>query len=301
MPDELLRQVSLDGHLRVIATATGGLCGEAAERHRATGALAVALGRVGTAALMLAASAGKGQSDDHRLSLQLRGADGAAIEGLTADAMPGGGVRMYASLRRGLPEGGAGTWMSLAGLLGKGRVGVVRDLGLRQRYTGEAAMVSGEIDEDIEHYLMVSEQVDSAVGCDVQLGAGGLPVAGAGLLAQALPGSGPETAGVLARLRTGLRGGNLARALGDGHTDPEALIRVLLPGISFAEPDRRPVAFRCPCSRERVLGMLRLLGDHELGEMIATGQAAEITCNFCFERYEVALDELAHLRSPRPS
>ncbi len=54
--------------------------------------------------------------------------------------------------------------------------------------------------------------------------------------------------------------------------------------------------FYCPCSRERAGGSLALLGQAELGQLILDDGRAEVTCNFCRERYEFTEADLETIR-----
>ena len=58
----------------------------------------------------------------------------------------------------------------------------------------------------------------------------------------------------------------------------------------FNEDDVRlfepaPAYFRCRCSRERVAGMLRALGEAESRSVIAERGAVEVSCDFCNRTY----------------
>lgn len=174
--------------------------------------------------------------------------------------------------------------------VGKGVVSVLRDLGLREPYRGSAPLVSGEIDEDIEAYLTTSEQVESALGCMVLLTNGRIRAAG-GVLVQCLPGGEVEVVeAARARLR---RFQELVEGL-----EVDAAVWA---AAAIGSPerlqilDRRPVLFRCPCSSERVTAALHLLGVDELRAMLREDGGAEVTCNFCSQRYALAADELSRL------
>jgi len=123
---------------------------------------------------------------EERVTVQIKG-DG-PIGSITADANGHGQVRGYVANPTGggsLPPGRP----RLATVVGqRGIINVVRDLGLKELYQGQIPLVTGEIDEDVEAYLRVSEQVPSALGCEVVLDDHGAVVAAGGLLLQALPG-----------------------------------------------------------------------------------------------------------------
>jgi molecular chaperone Hsp33 len=179
---------------------------------------------------------------------------------------------------------------------------VVRDLGLGDPYTGSAAIVTGEIDEDVEAYLRTSEQLDSALGCEVALDASGQVVAAGGVLVQAMPGGEPELIrAVQHKLRTSGLYASFASAAPPA--DPLAVARALLGDLPIQVLDERPVRFSCRCSSERAEIMLGVLETAELEEMLTREGDAEITCNFCSERYRFDAAELRRLieaRARRP-
>ena len=166
MPGEIARCILADGAARLVVALTTPAAEEAARRHQSSGAAALALARGTTAGLLLSTLT----KDEERVTLQVLG-DG-PLGGLTVDASSSGRVRAY--LRNPavrLPPLRAATAtaperMSLAAAVGRGIVHVVRDLGLRETFSGETQIATGEIDDDVEHYLIASEQIDSALACD---------------------------------------------------------------------------------------------------------------------------------------
>jgi molecular chaperone Hsp33 len=181
-------------------------------------------------------------------------------------------------------------------------VSVARDLGLRQSYRGQTELVSGEIDEDCEHYLTTSEQIESALRCETILDADGALVSAAGVLVQALPG-GRGVRAVLAG-RAHLGDGALLRALAAApRGDAEGLVTRMLDDRGFGEAtgalsvlESRPVRFHCPCTRDRAAASLTLLGAAELASMILEDGRAEVACNFCRARHDFSAAELELMR-----
>jgi molecular chaperone Hsp33 len=311
MPGEIARCILAEGAARLVVALTTPAAQEAARRHQSSGAAALALARGTTAGLLLSTLT----KDEERVTLQVLG-DG-PLGGLTVDASSSGRVRAYLrnpAVRlpplRPAPGAGAAGRLSLAPAVGRGGiVHVVRDLGLRETFSGETSLATGEIDDDVEHYLIKSEQIDSALACDgvlesqlargggdniVSHGAGEVVIAG-GVLIQALPGSAGSA--IVGDLRGHLRAGALTRALIGQPPTVDALIEAVfgddLPTLQIL--DRRTVEFFCPCSRDRAAASLTLLGAGELGAMILDDGKAEVICNFCRERYdfdEAALEEI---------
>ncbi|MFL5306408.1 MAG: Hsp33 family molecular chaperone HslO [Polyangia bacterium] len=292
--DQIARGLLDGGTARVVGVTATDVVREAARRHRATGAAAVALGR-GLAAGLLLATLTK---DDERLTLQILG-DG-PLGSLTVDSSAAGTARGYVkSPGARLPPAAPGARIELAAAVGRsGLVSVVRDLGLRENFGGQTPIVSGEIDEDVEHYLNTSEQIDSALACEAVVDGNGNVVAAAGILIQALPGSAAGTH--LQTARTHLRAGGLTSAAAacapEGNVDGliAQVLGATLGTVQLLEV--RGVRFYCPCSRERAGGSLALLGQAELAQLILDDGRAEVTCNFCRERYEFTEAELETIR-----
>jgi molecular chaperone Hsp33 len=188
-----------------------------------------------------------------------------------------------------MPEGR----VTLAPSVGRsGVVNVVRDLGLKENYQGQTMIVTGEIDEDVEGYLRTSEQVPSALACEVLLGPDQSIVAAAGLLLQALPGGDPNS---VREVQHALRTGALHDLLVAGERSASEIVNRLVPGVEFLGGERA-VRFQCRCSVERILDMLKLLTIVDLDEMIAEDKPAEVTCNYCNTRYAVGRAELERIR-----
>jgi molecular chaperone Hsp33 len=283
--DHLIRGVGRNSTLRVAAVVTTGVATEAAQRHGLSPSATCAVGRALTSGLLLATMTKGGE----RVTVQLVG-DG-PIRPITVDATDGD-VRGYAA-NPVVP----GT-LKVAETLGRrGVVNVLRDLGLRERYQGQISLVTGEIDEDLEAYLRTSEQVPSALGCEVILDEAGAVLAAGGVLVQSLPEGDPDS---VREVQHAMRTGLLRELLNSGVTSPVELARKVT-GLDDFEVlgQDRPVQFHCRCSRDRIESMLGLLSSVDLDEMIADDKPAEITCNFCNTVYRVERGELERIRGPR--
>ena len=286
MSDILVRTIDRTAGVRVVAALTTDLVREAARRHHASGLGACALGRALTSSLLLATLTKGGE----RVTVQIQ-ADG-PLGGLTADATDNGDVRGYL-LRPEAARAPAEGRARVAEVLGRsGVVNVLRDLGLKERYAGQVSLTTGEIDEDVEAYLRVSEQVPSALGCEVIMQEERILVAG-GMLVQTLPDGTPE---FVRESQHALRSGQLWELLQADDLSPLQLAELVY-GRPLELLDERPVRFQCRCSRARVNGSLATLSITDLDEMIADEGQAEVTCNFCNERYVVGRAELETIRA----
>lgn len=292
MGDVILRCLLPDPPVRVVAAMTTETAREAARRHGAGPGVAVALGRAATAGALLATLT----KDVERVTLQILGTG--PLGAITVDVTSAGGVRAFVKHPQlGIPAS-PGTRVPLGDQIGhRGLVGVVRDLGLKEPLRGQTAMVDGEIDSDVEHYLIHSEQIDSALGCEALVGEDGELRVSAGVLVQALPGA--EAAPLLADARARLHGGLLPALLGTagpviGTVDlARAALGEAAQGLKILE--QRSLGFFCPCSRDRAAATLTLLGARELASLGEEDGGATVICEFCRESYPFSVDELEEL------
>lgn len=163
-----------------------------------------------------------------------------------------------------------------------GVMSVAKSLGPRELYRGYADVRGERFEGALQRYLTASQQVDARVRIDADVAGDGTVTFAAGLVVERLPNMGTEEFAALfdkplqhdfKQLMTGLAFGQLAGSPLEllGHQD---------------------FVYRCSCSRDRVLGMLRSLGTAELEALLADQGRAEVTCHFCNERYEVGPGEL---------
>jgi molecular chaperone Hsp33 len=288
MHDHLIRAICREANLRVVAAVTTRLVSDGAERHGLSPAATCAVGRALTSGLLLATLTKGGE----RVTLQLVG-DG-PIGSITVDATDGD-VRGYALHPEAGPRDAHGRLVVAETLGRRGVVNVLRDLGLKELYQGQVALTTGEVDEDVEAYLRASEQIPSALGCEVVLDADGRVRAAGGLLVQALP---DGDAAPVRELQHALRTGRLYELLATGPLSAREIAERMAPSLALESIGaERPVRFACRCSERRIGDMLGLLSTVDLDELIAEDKPAEVTCNFCNRRFVVERAELERIRS----
>ncbi len=290
MVDQLIRATAANGGIRAVGAITTDLTQVARERHKLSYVSTVALGRTMTAALLLASSMKRPGS---RVTLRLQG-DG-PLGRVVADAGLNGNVRGFVDYPTvELPPTASGKFDVGAAVGRVGYVYVLRDEGLDYPYTSTVELVSGEIGEDIAHYLAYSEQTPSALVLGESMVTEGVQAAG-GLLIQVLPKAASDEALVAeleSRVNTLAGFTPLLRA---GKTLPE-IFEQLLGGMDLhILPGTQPLQFYCPCTYDRAIGALKLFGIPELEDMIAKDNGAEAICDFCGNVYHASSDQLAQL------
>ena len=177
--------------------------------------------RAGLTAGLLLATLTK---DDERVTLQILG-DG-PLGGRHRRRHGRGTLRAYVKHPAGGLKPPAGGRPSLAAALGRvGLVNVIRDVGFRQPFSGQIALATGEIDEDVEAYLEKRTGGERA-RLRRALRAGRTLDFAAGILVQALPGS--EGSALVAEARPLIAGGEFLRALAGARRDGEGVIAAAL-------------------------------------------------------------------------
>lgn len=292
MSDEVFSALLPGSGLRVVAALTTEVSREARRLHKAEDGSAALLSEALTAVTLLGAL----QKEKTRVSLQLE-CDG-PVRGVFVDA-DAGSLRGYVKHPGLAVLGAEGTfhWRPLLG--NRGYLSVLRDMGEDEYYRSSVELEAFELGHDLERYFAVSDQVESVVR--IRTVPSGREVLGAagGVLLQKLP---DGDAGALAEAGVRLTPAALDRALLEANGSGPALLRALFPGAEVDVLAKRPLEFRCGCSRERVHRALLALGQAELEDLLATDGQAEATCEFCTTRYVIPGDELRTLiagASPR--
>lgn len=186
--------------------------------------------------------------------------------------------------------------LNLGKALGNGTLSVVRHAPFqRQPFHGTVGLVSGEIGDDVAHYLHQSQQIRSIVSVGVYLDQLGKARAAGGVLIEVMPGVEDE---IVNRLQANADKIKVpaSKLLFEGNA-PEQLVVPYLEGIAFTEiPHPYELRYACPCTVERVKRALTTLGDTGLNEMIDEAKEARITCQVCGKGYAISVDELIVLR-----
>lgn len=290
MADQLIRATAADGGIRVVGVTTTRLVEVARSRHELSYVATAALGRAMTAGLLLVSSMKKPES---RVNIKIKGSG--PLKSLMVDAGLDGTVRGYVERPKvELPPNADGK-LDVGGAVGKeGYLYVVRDVGYGYPYSSTVELVTGEIGDDLTHYLANSEQTPSALVLGVFVGADGVESAG-GLLLQVLPKAARDE-DLISQLESRL--GHLTGftpLLKAGKTLPQIFEELVGDMGLEILPGSQMVQFQCPCSRDRMLGALKMLGTEELEDMIVKDEGAEAVCHFCNEVYHADSEQLRSL------
>lgn len=255
MADQLIRATAADGGIRAVGAITTRLTEEARRRHGLSYVATAALGRTMTSGLLLASSMKRNEA---RVNIRVKGKG--PMGGILIDAGYDGTVRGYVDNPHvELPPNAKGK-LDVGGAVGSdGYLYVVRDVGYGYPYSSTVELVSGEIGDDVAHYLATSEQTPSALVVGVFVDASGVTAAG-GILIQVLPKAARDEA-LVQKLESRVAAlSGFTPLLQAGKTLPEIFQQLLGDMGLVMLPETQLLRFHCGCSIDRVLGALKMLG-----------------------------------------
>ncbi len=287
MTDYIIRASAADNQIRAFAATTRELVEYARSIHETSPVATAALGRLLTAGAIMG-SMMKGEEDI--LTLQIKGSG--PIGGLTVTANSKGTVKGYAYNPEVILHANDKGKLDVGGALGAGILSVIKDLGLKEPYTGQTHLVSGEIAEDIAYYYATSEQVPSVVALGVLMNKDNTVKQAGGFIIQLMPFA--EDA-VIDRLEKKVNEITSITSLLDQEMSPEMILEHILGDFGLELMDKLPASFECNCTKKRVEKAIISIGQKEITEMIEEEKPIEVNCHFCNTHYHFSVEELKDL------
>ena len=288
MKDYLVRGMSMDGFVKVVAIRSTEMVRRGAQIQKTTPNATAAFGRALTAASMM----GNMQKvENGSMTLQIRG--GGPIGTITVVSDPIGNVRgCVTEPHVPLVEKYPGK-LDVGATVGvNGTLTVIRDLQMKEPYVGSVELISGEIGDDVTAYFAQSEQTPTACALGVLIDTDTSVKVAGGYLLQLLPGAPDE---VIDTVEKGIqRAGAVTKMLEEGMT-PEDILGAVCGELGVVFMETTEVAYKCYCSRERVTAALISLGRKELTEIMEEGKSFPVECQFCDEVYSFTPEEISEL------
>ncbi|MFF2450346.1 Hsp33 family molecular chaperone HslO [Neobacillus sp. NPDC058068] len=288
MKDYLVKALAYDGNIRAYAVRTTETVREAQRRHQTWRTASAALGRAVTAGVMMGAML-KGED---KLTIKING--GGPIGQIVVDSNAKGEVRGYVTNPEVDFESNEHGKLDVRRAVGTdGLLSVVKDVGLRNFFSGQVPLVSGELGEDFTYYFATSEQVPSSVGVGVLVNPDDTILAAGGFIFQLMPGTEEP---VIAKMEERLKTIAPISTLIEQGLTPEEILEELFGKEHVKVLETMPVGFECNCSKERFANAIVGLGAAEINAMIEEDGQAEAHCHFCNEKYHFSKEELEALK-----
>ena len=321
MNDYIIRATAAEDCIRIFAATTKNLVQKAHDAHNTSNVATAALGRLLTGGAIMGSML-KNETDV--MTLQIDGAgpikgitvtvgievadkttdgidtkedkDSSDNAGNTEGTIPTAGtvaVKGYCknpSVELPLKENGK---LDVGGALGAGMLTVIKDMGLKEPFSGQTELVTGEIAEDLTYYFATSEQTPSAVALGVLMAPeGGTVLCAGGLIVQLLPFATDDVISALENKINNME--PITEMLKRGNT-PEDILHLLFDDMGLQINDRMNAEFKCDCSKEKVSKAIMSIEAKDIEEMINEGKDIKVNCHFCNTSYKFTPEELSIL------
>lgn len=281
--DILYKGSAFDNNVSVTVIEATDLVNKAIKIHGLSPLAAAALGRTLIATAFMASTL---KTEGDRVSVTLNG------DGVGGQIVVAGDAQLN---MRGyidnptceLPLNAKGK-LDVAGCVGKGRLSVMKSLGLKKPYTGSCSIESGEIAEDFAAYYTFSEQQPTAMALGVKIGKNLECIGAGGVIMQTLPSADEQSI---------IKAEELILSLTDISTvmqneGAEKFIKRAFTDYTYEEFTPK---YNCLCSKEYIDGILITMGEKELYDTIEKQGQIEVHCHFCNTKYVYLKDDVDKL------
>ncbi|MGL5979091.1 MAG: Hsp33 family molecular chaperone HslO [Erysipelotrichaceae bacterium] len=286
MEKNLVKALACEGRVRIIGINSTVMVDEARKHHDLWPTASAALGRTLSMGSIMGSMA---KGEDERLTIQING--GGPIGTVFVDVYPSGNVRGFVGEPHVHYQYNDTNKLAVGVAVGKeGYLKVSKDLGLKDDFSGQVALQTGEIGDDFAYYFAASEQTPSVVSLGVLVNPDNSVQAAGGLLIQMMPDATEEdivkTEAVLKTLKP------MSTLISEGQSIQE-IVTGLYDDAHIIE--ERMTEFNCPCARETMKRALLTVEKSEIRNMIEEDGGAELVCHFCNTAYHFDAQELEGL------
>ena len=287
MSDYIIRGMAADKQVRFFAANTKELVEKARQIHNTSPIATAALGRLMTGTAMMGSMC---KNDSDIVTVQIKG-DG-PMGGLVVTSDAKARVKGYVYNKDVMLPPNAQGKLDVGGAIGNGVLTVIKDLGLKEPYSGQTHLVSGEIAEDLTYYFAASEQIPTSVALGVLMNKDNTVRQAGGFIIQMMPYAEEETISKLEKKIAEFK--SVTYALEHEHT-PEKMMEDLLGDMDMKIYEKVPTQFHCNCSKERVEKAVISVGKKEIQNMIDDGEPIEVNCHFFNTHYHYSVDDLKRM------
>ena len=195
--------------------------------------------------------------------------------------------------------------------IGNGTMQVIKDLGLRDPFSGVTKINEEDIADIIAHYFLLSEQIKSVVALGVKLDENGEIKRAGGYLIQLLPG---VEDGFIDKLENKLQQIRAITELLEGGMSLEQIVELLYEDISIFEEEtdvdgahkkiyvedfeileKSELEYKCNCTKDRFYKGLITLGKEEIDKILEEEGKIQVECHFCGKKYDFGKQDFENL------
>lgn len=285
---KLVRALSDDGSVLCSALDSTDMVNEIFKIHQTSPVASAALGRLSTGASIMGALL---KNKEDSLTLRINGGGPGGTLVAVADYL--GNVKCYSgNPHADLPLRSDGK-LDVSGYVGTdGFLAVVKDLGLKEPYSAQIPIVSGEIAEDLTSYYAISEQIPTVMALGVLVDRDWSIKAAGGYIIQLVP---PINEAAIDIIEKNIQSMQSITKMLEQNMSPEEIALKGLEGLGGNVLDSWDASYHCGCNRERTERILLSLGRKELIELANDENETEVCCHFCSNKYNFTSNEIKKL------
>lgn len=285
--DRIVKFLAYNGRISIVCARTTNLVEKARITHDLSPVATAALGRALTISSIMSSNM---KNKEDRLTVQIKGngpLGGIVIVGNNEPKVKG----YVINPRVDIPLNKNGK-LNVGGAIGKdGFLNVIKNIGLKDPFTGMVPLISGEIAEDFTNYFATSEQTNTAVALGVLVDSNGVKLSG-GYVVTPMP---DATEDDLFILENRIKEAKPISQMLDGMTLEEIAIDITGDeNVQIIEDDIIPI-YECDCTKEKIERGLIAIGKKELEDIINTQENIETVCHFCNKKYNFNKEELLEI------
>ncbi len=286
MKDYIVTGMAANSQVRAFAITSKNLVETARKQHDTSPVATAALGRFLSAGAMMGSMM---KNDSDVLTMQVKA--GGPLEGMTVVADSHANVKGYVGNPAVMLPAKNGK-LDVGGAVGIGFMNIIKDMGMKEPYLGQAVLQTGEIAEDLTFYFATSEQIPSSVGLGVLMNKDNTVKQAGGFIIQLLPFASEET---ISALETNLKELDTVTNMLEAGMTPEEMLQEVLKGLDIQFTDKLDTKFACDCSKEKVTKAIMSVGKQELEDMITEGEDVEAKCHYCNTSYRYTVEDLKEI------
>lgn len=185
--------------------------------------------------------------------------------------------------------------------IGEGTFQIIKDLGLREPFSGIIKLEDEDMSDIFANYFLVSDQIKSVVSLGVKQDENGEVIKAGGFIIQLLPG---VEEGFIEKLEDKLRQIRGITDLLKGGFSLEKIAELLYEDITVVEEnidiegahkktyveeyeilEDSTVEYKCNCNKDKYLKGVITLGKEEIEDILRSDEKLEVECHFCGKKY----------------
>lgn len=278
MKSKILRATAANNSIRLFVADTTAMVEKARGMHNASPVAIAALGRALTATSIMGIML---KGDKQKITVKINGGGPLGPIVVVSDAF--GNIKGYAANPQVEGTFLNDNKLNVGAAVGtNGEIVVVKDIGMKEPYSGTYPLVSGEIAEDLAAYFLYSEQQPSAVGLGVLVDVDYSVKASGGFIIQVMP---DINENLLFILENRLKELEPVSTLLSRDMGAEAILDYIIGDMEAKVHETYEVDFVCDCHEERLENALISIGREALMEILEEDEGAEMVCHFCNNKY----------------